>query len=104
MILVGRYLSPFVRRVATTLNFYDMDFENQPLQHTGDDIPSLRKLNPVGRVPALIVNDSLTLVDSGNILDYLDREVGAEKSLTPLTGNDRTAVMNIMGIATGVDE
>ena len=64
MILLGRYLSPFVRRVAATLELYGLPFENNPLQHTGDDAPKLRELNPVGRVPALILDDERIIVDS----------------------------------------
>lgn len=101
MILIGRYLSPYVRRVATTLNFYGMPFEHQPLQHTGDDAPHLRKINPIGRVPALVVNDDTVVVESAAILDYLDREVGAAQALTPATGDARTRAMNMLGVATG---
>jgi glutathione S-transferase len=101
MILIGRYLSPYVRRVATTLNFYNMPFEHQPLQHTGDDAPHLRKINPIGRVPALVVSDDNVVVESAAILDYLDREVGAERALIPAAGDARTRAMSMLGVATG---
>lgn len=101
MILIGRYLSPFVRRVATTLNFYDMPFEHQPLEHTGEDVPALRKYNPIGRVPALILDDGQVLIESGAILDYLDREVGPERALIPATGNARNEALSLLGITTG---
>ena len=104
MQLLGRYLSPFVRRVATTLAFYEIPFESRPLQHTGDDAPVLRTLNPVGRVPALVLDDGDIIVDSAAILDYLDREVGPERALTPASGADRTRVMNLTGIAIGAIE
>ena len=84
MKLVGRYLSPFVRRVATTLNLYGMPFEHIPMQHSGDDAPKLRQLNPVGRVPALVLANDRVIIDSAAILDYLDRQAGPERSLTPL--------------------
>jgi glutathione S-transferase len=101
MKLVGRYLSPFVRRVATTLNLYGLAFEHVPLQHTGDDAPRLRELNPVGRVPALILDDDQVLVDSAVITDYLDREVGEARALTPLSGPARSRVMSMTALATG---
>ena len=104
MQLLGRYLSPFVRRVATTLNLYGIEFENNPLQHTGDDAPKLRALNPVGRVPALVLDDGEIIVDSAVILDYLDREVGAERALTPASGAARTRVMSLTSVATGAAE
>jgi glutathione S-transferase len=101
MQLLGRYLSPFVRRVATTLELYELPFEHRPLQHTGDDAPTLRRHNPVGRVPALILDDGRVLVDSAVILDYLDRLVGPERSLTPPSGTDRDRVLSLTAVATG---
>ena len=104
MILIGRYLSPFVRRAATTLQLYGIAYEHHPLQHTGDDAAELRTRNPVGRVPALMLDDGQILVDSGTILDYLDREVGPERSLTPLEGIERNQALNFLSIATGAIE
>ena len=46
MILVGRYLSPFVRRVAITLHLYDLAYEHRPLTVGGDDRQKVRELNP----------------------------------------------------------
>jgi len=101
MILVGRLLSPFVRRVAATLNFYGLDYEHRPLQHTGEEALQLRQLNPVGRVPALVLDDSSVLVDSSAILDHLDRNAGAANTLTPLDGPERSRIMNLTGVAAG---
>lgn len=104
MILIGRYLSPFVRRVATTLELYDLPFEHRPLQHTGEDVPALRQHNPVGRVPALVLDDGEVIVDSAAILDHLDREVGSDRALTPSSGRERTRALNLLGVATGALE
>ncbi len=104
MVLIGRYLSPFVRRVATTLELYDMAFEHRPLQHTGEDVPTLRKSSPIGRVPALILDDEQVLIESAAILDYLDREVGPARSLTPVSGMERNRALSLLGIATGAIE
>ena len=71
MILVGRYLSPFVRRTAVTLKLYGIPFEHQPLS-TMTDMDAIKKLNPVGRVPVLVLDDGESLVDSAAILDHLD--------------------------------
>ena len=93
MQLIGRYLSPFVRRTAVTLGLYGMAFEHLGLQHTGDDAPKLRAINPLGRVPALVLDNGDVLVESAVIIDHLDREVGADKSLTPMDGAERSQVM-----------
>lgn len=104
MILIGRMLSPYVRRVATTMNFYGMPFEHRPLQHTGSDVPELRKINPLGRVPALVTDDGQVVVESSAILDYLDREIGPDRALTPQSGKTRTQVMSMLGVATGATD
>ena len=101
MQLLGRYLSPFVRRTATTLNFYGIPFENVPLQHTGDDAPKLRKLNPVGRVPALVLDNDEVIIDSAAIIDYLDRQVGPERALTPPDGKERDRVLSLLALGLG---
>lgn len=101
MILYGRYLSPYVRRVATTLNFYGMAYEHRPIQHTGDEAAALRKINPIGRVPAFVTDTNMVIVESSAILDYLDREIGPQTALVPTGGEQRTKAMNLLGVATG---
>jgi glutathione S-transferase len=104
MQLLGRYLSPFVRRTAVTLTLYGMPFESLPLQHTGDDAPRLRELNPLGRVPALVLDDDTVIIDSAAIIDFADREVGPERALTPAGGPERTQVMSFTSAAIGAAE
>jgi glutathione S-transferase len=102
MILVGGFGSPFVRRIATTLQLYDIAHEHRPLRGTDPDERILLKaINPLARVPALITDDAGTLVDSATILDYLDRRVGAEKASIPASGAGRTRVMALIGLAIG---
>ena len=52
MILVGQYDSPFVRRVAVTMNFYRMPFERQVLS-VFSDFDAMLLINPLGKVPVL---------------------------------------------------
>lgn len=101
MKLIGRYLSPFVRRVATTANLYELPFELVPLTHTGPEAEELRRLNPVGRVPALVLDDGQVVVDSAACIDCLDRMVGPERALTPAGGSERNQVLSMVAIATG---
>ncbi len=104
MQLIGRYLSPFVRRVGTTLNLYEIPFEHRPLATMGEDRATIRESNPVTRVPALVLDSGETLVDSAAILDYLDEQVGPERALTPANGPRRRQVMKLMAIAVGAAE
>ncbi|MDH3379823.1 MAG: glutathione S-transferase N-terminal domain-containing protein, partial [Gammaproteobacteria bacterium] len=47
MILVGQYDSPFVRRVAITLNLYGMHFERKVLS-VFTDFEAMLAINPLG--------------------------------------------------------
>ena len=105
MKLYGGYGSPFTRRVGTTLRLYKLDYEHIPLRGSvPEELAQLQKFNPLGRVPDLETNDGQAVADSAALLDFLDQAVGPEKSLTPPSGNARTEVMNIIGIAAGAVE
>lgn len=103
MILVGRYLSPFVRRVAATMMLYGIPFERRVLSAVKDG-DAVRGFNPLGRVPALVLDDGETLIESGAILDYLDQRVGPERALTPTSGTARRRALRLVAFATGAAE
>jgi glutathione S-transferase len=103
MILVGRNLSPFVRRTATVLKLIGLDFEQYGLS-TADDGEEIRKHNPVGRVPALILDDGEVLIDSGAIIDHLNELAPADRKLIPESGASRRKVLRLTAIAHGVAE
>lgn len=58
----------------------------------------LTRVNPFSRVPALVTDDGLTIVDSACICDYLDR-LGSGRSLLPAELKERTAVLRRYGLA-----
>jgi glutathione S-transferase len=103
MILVGQYDSPFVRRVAVTLNHYHMPFTRQPLSVFGD-MKEMRDINPLVRVPALILESGETLIDSNAIIDYLDETAGPARALTPNHGPLRLKVLQVVALASGAME
>lgn len=101
MILIGRYLSPFTRRVAVSLLRLDLPFERRALTAWAD-LEALRKLNPVGRVPALILDDGEMIFESSAILDEIDRMVGPERALLPADGLERRAALRLTSVALGI--
>ncbi len=103
MILIGGYFSPFVRRSGVTLREYGIPYENRALK-VWDEAEEVRAVNPLGRVPALILDDGETLVDSAVILDALDHMVPAEKALTPREGRERRQVMSLVELGAGAAE
>jgi glutathione S-transferase len=103
MILIGMFDSPFVRRVAVSMNLLGLGFEHRDWS-VGRDFDSIRQYNPLGRVPTLVLDDGEALFDSAAILDYLDDWVGAERALLPCTGRDRYRALRIVATATGAAE
>lgn len=103
MILIGRYLSPFVRRVGISLRLLGIPFERKELS-TQEDFDELVKINPLGRVPALILDNNDVLIDSSTMLDYLDEQAGPERALVPDAGAARQRVLNMLGIIQGISD
>ncbi|MFT3989667.1 glutathione S-transferase family protein [Aestuariivirga sp.] len=103
MILIGQYDSPFVRRVAVTLAHYHMPFTRNPLSIFGD-AEKVQALNPLLRVPALVLESGETLIDSGAILDHLDEQAGPARALIPPHGAERRKILQAMAVSTGISE
>jgi len=103
MILIGMFDSPFVRRVAVTMNLLGMPFEHRNWS-VGKDFDKIREFNPLGRVPTLVLDDAEALIESGTILDFLDDSVGPARALLPPSGRARRDALRLMAIATGAAE
>ena len=100
MILIGQYDSPFVRRVGIALRLYGLPFQHKPWS-TFADAGKFRALNPLTRVPTLVLAKGDALIDSHAILDYLDGLVPAEKALFPRTEPARHQALKVAALATG---
>ncbi|MEM9430828.1 MAG: glutathione S-transferase family protein [Pseudomonadota bacterium] len=98
--MFGKYLSPYVRRVAVSLNVLGIAFE-QTVVSAVDDERKREAVNPVGRVPALKLPSGEVLVDSAAILDHFDEIVGSERALVPASGAERRRALQQLAIATG---
>lgn len=99
--LIGRYASPYVRRVAVTLRCYGMTYAHESVIPFGAAKAALAEMNPVARVPILVLEDGETLIDSNAILDYLDEVAGPARTLTPPHGKPRRDVMRALAVALG---
>ena len=103
MILVGQMDSPFVRRVAVSMNLYAVAYERNVISVYAD-AEAVRAVNPLGKVPALVLDDFETLFDSQMILDHLDEEAGPDRALTPAKGKARREVLASVAVALGLAE
>ena len=101
MILIGQYDSSFVRRVAVALRLYDLPFEHRPWSVFSDG-GKVQSVNPLMRVPTLVLDDGDVVIDSASILDHLDGLVSPERRLLPQAGPERRRVLKTMALATGL--
>lgn len=71
MKLIGMLDSPYVRRVAISLQLLDLPFEHQSLSvfRTFDEFS---RINPVVKAPTLVCDDGTVLMDSTLILQYAE--------------------------------
>jgi glutathione S-transferase len=100
MQLIGVNRSPYTRRVAIALKLYGIPFEQRDLSGFGNRA-EVRAANPLGRIPALVLDDGELIVDSGAIIDHLDQTYGGEHPLTPASGADRRAVLKLAALMMG---
>ncbi len=99
MILIGQYDSPFVRRVGIALVLYRIGFEHRPWSVFGD-ADRVQALNPLIRVPTLVLDDGFVLTDSHMMLDYLDALV--DEPMFPRAEPARHIALKRATLATGL--
>ncbi len=102
MILVGQYDSPVTRRVAVALHHYGIPFTRDTRSIFGD-AEEVGKISPLTRIPALVLDDGETLIDSSAILDHLDETAG-DRALIPASGPLRRQVLQMTVLAQGTLE
>jgi len=102
MILVGRFMSPYVRRVAVSMATLGLPFERIVLNAI-TEAPKVREYNPIGRVPILILDDGERLIESAAILDYL-QELEGERRILAASGPDRRQALQLAAIMTNTLE
>lgn len=94
--------SPFVRkvRIAVALLGFDNDVTMERAD-TADPNDSLRKINPLGKIPVLIVEDGSAVYDSRVILDYLDEHAGGGK-IVPRDAKRRLEAYRLQALCDGI--
>jgi glutathione S-transferase len=102
MILRFSPSSPFVRKVRIAAALLGLDSEiTLERADTTDPNDSLRKTNPLGKIPVLIVEDGNAIYDSRVILDYLDERAGGGK-IVPRQGPKRLAALRLQALCDGI--
>ena len=86
LLIVGSYLSPYVRKVLVSLELKGIAYEVDPIvPFFGDD--RFSRLSPLRRIPMLVDGD-LVLTDSSVICQYLE-DLQPEPALYPADIRDR---------------
>jgi glutathione S-transferase len=96
--------SPFVRKVivAAIETGQEKDIELVPTV-TADPASGLGAHNPLGKVPALVLEDGSTLFDSRVICEFLDSRHNGAK-LFPATGPARWTALRQQALADGMGD
>ena len=102
MILRFAAPSPFVRkvRIAASVLGLDGDIALQDAD-LNDPAESIRVQNPLGKLPALVLDDGAVLYDSRVIVDYLDMQAGGGR-IVPPSGMARIMALRQQALADGV--
>jgi len=69
--LIGMLDSPYVRRVAISLQLLGLRFEHQSVS-VFRTFPQFQQINPVVKAPTLVCDDGEVLMDSSLILEYAE--------------------------------
>ena len=102
MILRSSPPSPFGRKIKLAIGI--LGFDNEVTIEKADPTDaddSLRKQNPLGKIPALIVENGTVLYDSPVILEYLDHRAGGAK-IVPDEPEARFAALTLQALCDGI--
>lgn len=101
--LVGQYDSPFVRRTAIALHHHAIAFDRHVIS-TFAHLDENLAINPLGKVPTLILDDGTPVFDSRSIVEYLERDAAAGRRLTIVDGAAAVAMLQIEAVGIGLAE
>ncbi|MEQ1581700.1 MAG: glutathione S-transferase N-terminal domain-containing protein [Steroidobacteraceae bacterium] len=94
--------SPFARKVRVLVREKGLlDRVEEITVNPLADPAELHFINPLGKVPALVLSDGLALFDSPVICEYLDTISGSPRFL-PKEGEKRWAVLRTQALADGI--
>ncbi len=80
--LIGMMDSPYVRRVAISLELYGVEFESHPLS-VFSSFDAFSRINPAVKAPTLVLDNGIRLMDSSLILAYFEGLASPARKLLP---------------------
>ncbi len=104
MILRYSAASPYARKVRIGADLLGLAARIEVVAAgTGDPADSLRRQNPLGKIPTLVLEDGSSLYDSRVIAEYLDHLAGGGK-LIPADPARRFAALRLQALGDGIND
>lgn len=100
MKLIGSLTSPYVRKVRVVLAEKKIEYEFE-LDSPWSPESNVPNINPLGKIPVLVLDEETTLFDSRVISEYLDN-VAPNNKLMPAPNRERTEVKRWEALADGI--
>jgi len=102
MILRSSPPSPFGRKVKIAASLVSLSGEIEVVAaDTNNPSDSLHQQNPLGKIPALILEDGTIIFDSRVIVEHLDVRAGGNR-LIPAEPRARLATQTAIALADGI--
>lgn len=102
MKLIGMLDSPYVRRVAISLQLLGLRFEHQALS-VFRTFAEFSQINPVVKAPTLVCDDGEVLMDSTLILEYAEA-LASPRTLMPSRLKELQHDLRLIGLALAATE
>ena len=99
MKLIGATASPYVRKVRVVMAEKRLEFEFATTNVWAGDT-DITDVNPLGKVPCLLLEDGTPMIDSRVIVEYLD-SLSSTGSMLPEAGRARAEVKTWEALADG---
>ena len=100
MRLIGSLTSPYVRKTRVVLAEKKIDYDFE-IDSPWTPENQVGNVNPLGKIPVLVLDDNTVLFDSRVIVEYLDN-VAPNNKLMPAPNRERSEVRRWEALADGV--
>ncbi|MEC5162526.1 MULTISPECIES: glutathione S-transferase [unclassified Janthinobacterium] len=98
MQLIGMLDSPYVRRVAVSLQLLGLPFEHRSIS-VFSTFDQFQAINPVVKAPTLVCDNGVVLMDSSLIIDYAESLAAPGRTLVPAGIDQRQRALRLTGLA-----
>ena len=103
MKLIGMMDSPYVRRVAISLELYGVEFASHPLS-VFSSFEAFSRINPAVKAPTLVLDNGIRLMDSSLILSYFETQAAPGRKLLPVAPDALARDLQTLGFILAAGE